>query len=287
MRFGIGSPATVRLRYGTEGGTAPCDCHQPLKRPACFMRLPSHALFRSVLSAVALLLCAAHLSAADRAVRAMEDGQVLAAELRAMRPAESFTNTASLRLRDADGNVRRIPLTIINRVGDGASWEVVYSAGGPRPETLVMTRTADQSPVYRVRTGPGSTEETPGPDGSARPFAGSDFTLRELGLEFLHWPGQRMLPQSPPAMKKGQACKVLESTQPDALVYTRVVSWVSIDHHGLMLADAYDASGQLVKRFSIGSLRKVDGVWQLRDMEMIDEVRGTETRLEFELNSRD
>ena len=88
-------------------------------------------------------------------------------------------------------------------------------------------------------------------------------------------------------MKKGQACRILESTNPDAPVYTRVVSWISIEHHGLMLADAYDASGRLIKRFSIGSLKKVDGVWQLRDMEMIDEVRGTETKLEFELNSRE
>ena len=33
--------------------------------------------------------------------------------------------------------------------------------------------------------------------------------------------------------------------------------------------------------------KKVDGVWQLRDMEMIDEVRGTETKLEFELKAKE
>jgi hypothetical protein len=30
-------------------------------------------------------------------------------------------------------------------------------------------------------------------------------------------------------------------------------------------------------------VQKVDGEWQLKDMEMIDEVRGSETRLEFDL----
>jgi Outer membrane lipoprotein-sorting protein len=242
---------------------------------------------RTLVPTVLFLAGFLHLQAADRLVREMEEGRALAAELRAMRPTESFTNAAAFRLRDADGNVRRLPLTIINRVGETPDWEVIYAAGGPRPETLIMTRTPDQPPQYRVRTGTGPTEETPGTDGSARPFAGSDFTLRELGLEFLHWPGQRLQPRTPPPMKKGQACRILESTNPDAPVYTRVVSWISIEHHGLMLADAYDASGRLIKRFSIGSLKKVDGVWQLRDMEMIDEVRGTETKLEFELNSRE
>lgn len=223
-------------------------------------------------------------TAADASTRDAEAGRALAADLRAMRPTESFTNQASLRLRDADGNTRRLPLTIINRVGEGPSWEVIYSAGGTTPETLTMVRTPDQPPQYRITHGTDAAD--PASD-SARSFAGSDFSLRELGLEFLHWPGQRVLPRTPPPMKKGQPCKILESTHPAATGYTRVVSWVSIEHNGLMLADAYDASGKLVKRFSIGSLKKVDGVWQLRDMEMIDEVRGTETKLEFELKAKE
>lgn len=235
-----------------------------------------------LLSGVLLFLLP--LRAADRAAREQEEGRTLAAELAAMRPVESFTNKATLRLRDADGNVRRLPLTIINRVGDAPSWEVTYAAGGPKPETLVMTRNPDRPPQYQLNSG--TTTESLGAADSARSFAESDFSLRELGLEFLHWPGQRVLPQTPPPMKKGQPCKILESTNPTAPDYTRVKSWISIEHQGLMLADAYDASGKIVKRFSIGSLKKVDGVWQLRDMEMIDEVRGTETKLEFELNTR-
>ncbi|MBL9173303.1 MAG: outer membrane lipoprotein-sorting protein [Verrucomicrobiales bacterium] len=222
--------------------------------------------------------------AAEDPSREVAAGKSLAEDLRAMRPTESFTNQASLRLRDADGNTRRLPLTIINRVGDGPSWEVIYAAGGTAPEMLSMVRTPDHPPQYRITQGAQDGVATPD---SARSFAGSDFSLRELGLEFLHWPGQRVLPRTPPPMKKGQPCKILESTNPGATNYTRVVSWISIEHNGLMLADAYDASGRIVKRFSIGSLKKVDGVWQLRDMEMIDEVRGTETKLEFELKARE
>lgn len=226
--------------------------------------------------------------AADGPSRAEVEGQALAADLRGLKPVESFTNQATLRLRDAEGGVRRVPLTIVNRVSEAPSWEVTYAAGGTEPETLTLIRTADRPPEYRVaRGGEAVAGASAGSADSARAFAGSDFTLRELGLEFLHWPGQRIVPRSPPPMKKGQPCKILESTHPQAPGYTRVVSWVSIEHNGLMLADAYDASGRIVKRFSIGSLKKVDGVWQLRDMEMIDEARGTETKLEFELKARE
>lgn len=238
-------------------------------------------------------LCCASLAlpglavAADRVLRAEEDGRLLAAEVRAMRPVESFTNQATLRIRDAGGGTRRLPLTIINRIGPEASWEVVYAAGGPQPQTLTVIRTPDRPPEYRMTVGDDPATTEPVSAEAVQPFAGSDFSLRELGLEFLHWPGQRLLPRNPPPMKKGQPCKILESTDPSAPGYTRVLSWVSIEHNGLMLADAYDASGKIVKRFSIGSLKKVDGVWQLRDMEMIDEVRGTATKLEFELKARE
>ena len=62
-----------------------------------------------------------------------------------------------------------------------------------------------------------------------------------------------------------------------------MVSWIDLEFRGLIQADAYDARGQLLKQFSVGSFKKVDGAWRLKDMEIIDEQRGTKTRLEFEL----
>lgn len=120
-------------------------------------------------------------------------------------------------------------------------------------------------------------------DQLARPFAGSDFWAGDLGLHFLHWPQQRLVPTDRPVMRKGRPCKILESENPAAPGYARVRSWIDAEHRGLILAEAYDAAGRLVKRFSIGSLKKVAGEWQLKDMEMIDEVRGGATRLEFDL----
>jgi hypothetical protein len=217
--------------------------------------------------------------------REQTEGRELAAEMRALRPAESFTNAASLRLTDADGNVRRIPLTIANVVTDADEWRVIYQARGATNETLVVTRHPERTPEYLVTVGRDGTPPVTTPGLSATAFAGSDFALRELGMEFLHWPEQRIIRRDKPEMRKGRSCRILESVNPSAPGYARVRSWVDLEHKGLLLAEAYDAKGRLVKRFSIGSLKKVDGVWQLRDMEMIDEVRGSETRLEFELKS--
>src|SRR5436190_1178348 len=48
-------------------------------------------------------------------------------------------------------------------------------------------------------------------DHLAKPFAGSDFWLCDLALEFLHWPEQKILKTE---LRKTLSCKVLESINP-------------------------------------------------------------------------
>jgi hypothetical protein len=52
----------------------------------------------------------------------------------------------------------------------------------------------------------------------------------------------------------------------------------------MVRAEAYDAASKLVKEFALKSFKKVEGQWQLREMEMISYPRDSRTRLEFELN---
>ena len=115
-----------------------------------------------------------------------------------------------------------------------------------------------------------------------RPFAGSDFSPADLGLEFLHWPAQKLIKGE---MRMGRWCDVLESAhpQPPPGAYARVVSWVDHETGGLIRAEAHDARGRLVKTFSLRNFKKVDGRWQLKEMEIINETADTRTRLEFDL----
>lgn len=222
--------------------------------------------------------------------RDQRDGRALAAELCALQPTAGSTNQATLERRDSNGRRTQVPLTIETRLGDGgtAEWTTRYiarAAGRADSEVLSIRQFSDRPPVYVVEGGQRPTAEMLPAGQAFVPFAGSDFWLADLGLEFFHWPEQRLLPgpRDDPPMVKGRACKVLESRNPAGAPYSRVVSWIDNEFKSLIQADAYDAAGKLLKRFSIGSVTKVSGVWHLKDMEMIDERRDTKTRLQFEL----
>ena len=119
---------------------------------------------------------------------------------------------------------------------------------------------------------------------SSFPFVG-DFWLCDLGLEFFHWPEQKVLKKE---FSRNRACMVLESTnpQPSAHGYSRVVSWIDEETLGIVHAEAYDAQGKLLKVFDPKSFKKVNGQWELQEMEIRNVQTGSRTRLEFDLNKR-
>lgn len=117
------------------------------------------------------------------------------------------------------------------------------------------------------------------------PFANSDFWVADLGLEFFHWPAQKVLKHE---MRRGQACEVLESMNPEPSTngYSRVVSWIDNDTGGIVHAEAFDAKGKLLKEFNPKEFKKVNGQWQLQEMEIRNVQTGSRTRLEFNLVNR-
>ena len=117
------------------------------------------------------------------------------------------------------------------------------------------------------------------------PFAGSDFWICDLGLEFLHWPGQKILRGD---TARGRLCKVLESTNPSPSPsgYSRVLCWIDNEALGIVEAKAYDANGKLLKEFYPKDIKKVDGQWQVGSMEIDNVQTGSRTRLEFDLQAK-
>ena len=113
-------------------------------------------------------------------------------------------------------------------------------------------------------------------------FGGSDFWLADLGLHFFTWPNQALVKKE---MRKGRPCKVLESRSPmpPAGAYTRVLSWIDSETGGLLLAEAYDSSQKLLKEFNLRSFKKINGRWELKEMEIRNARTGSRTRLEFDL----
>jgi hypothetical protein len=113
-------------------------------------------------------------------------------------------------------------------------------------------------------------------------FGGSDFWLGDLGLEFLHWPQQKILKRE---VHSSRGCTVLESTNPDPSTngYSRVMSWIDTETLGVVEAYAYDAKGKQLKIFTPKDFKKVNGQWQVQTFVMENVQTGSRSRLEFDL----
>jgi len=229
-------------------------------------------------------------------------GQQLVQKLLDERPTGSFTNTGVLQIRNAQGKRSEVPVKceVITTLTN-SNWESVYEAGGTNQAfTLLVIHATDQLNQYFYRTN--SAEGVPiltdipilghlfrshqltGAE-LMTPFAGSDFWICDLGLEFLHWPGQKILKKE---FARGRGCMVLESTNPNPSTngYSRVVSWIDEESYGIAQAEAYDFNNKLLKEFAPKSFKKVNGQWELQEMEIRNVQTGSRTRIEFDLKKQ-
>jgi hypothetical protein len=224
-------------------------------------------------------------------VEAEQQARALVAELLAQTPDHNTANGGQARIRDAKGKEREIPLRF-EITATPTNWASVYETltpvGGPGGERLTVIHTPGQSNQYRLvnSAGAAATNSAPkvlAPDQTMIPFAGSDFWVADLGLEFLHWPRQRLLKKE---MRHSKSCEVLESVNPQPVPggYARVVSWFIIESpHGLVHAEAYNAKGEIMKLFDPTALEKIQGYYQLEEMEMRNRLTGSHTWIKFDL----
>ncbi|HWI58104.1 MAG TPA: outer membrane lipoprotein-sorting protein [Bacillota bacterium] len=230
-----------------------------------------------------------HLPAPLDPVQAEQQGRALVTDLLGQKPAQNSTNSGRLLVREADRKQRDIPVSFLVLTG-GDSWQNIYQTTGTGAGsglTLTIIH-SDARPNQYLLVGPVSPEATNAGSRKLRanqtmvPFAGSDFWIADLGLEFFHWPKQLLLKQE---MRRGQSCNVIESVNPQPVpgAYSRVVSWIDIDSGGIVHADAYDARNELLKQFDPKEFKKVHGQWQLQEMEIRNRQTGSRTRVEFNL----
>jgi hypothetical protein len=245
---------------------------------------------KAIIRAVALVLLvalAASLRAADSLppgaspiLEPAKEGQEMAARLRASVPEENSEFSGVLEITAKDGRQRFVP--IVSRITVATShWQVVYQSlptNGAPAETLTILHSPGQSNRYTF-AGDGVTNTT---TALTRAFAGSDFWLMDLGLEFFHWPQQRALRAE---MSRSRPCRVLESETPHPVAggYARVLSWIDNETGGVLQAEAYDRQGKLLKKFALGSIQKVQGQWRLQEMRIRNAQTRQQTELKFDL----
>jgi hypothetical protein len=213
-------------------------------------------------------------------LEAAKAGRELAAKLLSQEPSRSVTNVGVLKTRDAQGKRTELPVTF-RIIVTSTNWWTVYETA---KSSVRIARSNGRANEYHFEPEPGKHVVLRGNE-TMVPLAGSDFWIADLGLEFLHWPEQRLLRKE---IRRGQSCDVLESISPHPApgAYSRVVAWIDIDSGGILNAEAYDSRGKLLKEFATRSVAKVECEWQLEEMEIGNRQDRSRTWIEFSFDRK-
>ena len=244
------------------------------------------------IAAAALLLTAAalpdSLPKTFSPAEGSERGRALVAEILSQTPAESSLK-GTLEIRSGK-HIERFSVETAVSPLDGGWQSLYFASNSAAAEKLVVIHSARAPNRYLY--GRTSTPGTAAPavvaiseaEAETNAFAGSDFSPADLGLEFFHWPEQRVLKTE---MRRSRSCRVLESVNPRPVpgACARIVSWIDLESDAIVHAEACDASGQVLKEFDPKKMKKVGGQWQLEEMEINNRRTGSRTRIDFNLGS--
>ena len=178
------------------------------------------------------------------------DAKAILDRVLASRPTKSF----SLKARLFVGRAEPVPVEILVQ-NSPAETRTIYRGG--QTEALVI-QPVRAAPRYYLR---GVGELT----GARRTgtLLGSQFSYYDLGLPFLHWPGAKFLGED---RVRGRDCFAIESVA-EGEPYARVKLWIDKEYFALLRAEAFDANGDLTRRFAITSFKRISAVWIPRGLE--------------------
>jgi len=212
------------------------------------------------------------------------EGLKLAKEMLAVHPTENVEFSGVMRIARTDADEKVLPLRTRVVVVSDTSWQSIYEARLPNGglESLTILHTRGRLPAYELRRG--DAVDVKVETNSAAAFAGSEFTLFDLGLGFIHWPAQTLYTRQ---MRKGLGCDVLESRPAGGGLYASVRSWIAQESRaqgqpGLVMAEAYDKNGKLLKEFEVNGFKK----GQVTAMELRNRETKARTRLLFDFDKQ-
>ena len=266
------------------------------------MQLSKHTLACAVANALFIAVCltAPMLTSAEplEPAPAVElDGHGLAMQLSSMEPVESseIHGTLCIKLKRKHSEAPFV-CKVIRR---DTTWDSVFQAQATEKiaaETLVIIHTpgAPNRYLYAKAQSPTNTLVEPQPISAEKAavtaFAGSDYSLADLGLDFLQWTSQERLRGR---TRLNRACYVLESRNDHAPEVVRVRSFIDREYAGtlgsqgfpaILVVEAYNSKNEMIKEFSLhgSSFKKVDGRYRLEQMEITNLKTGSQTTMKFD-----
>jgi hypothetical protein len=238
-----------------------------------------------------LLLCPALLRAQPNVYNDTKgEGKALVEDLLSRMPKENTEVLGLLKIRRPDQEIIEIPVKMTTRL-EQDGWSDMYEsqpALGHPGEIFIVKHHANKPNEYLLGVKKSATDVPKlnpiPPLYLFQPFAHSDFSYADLGLEFLHWPSQKIVKKE---MRKGRSCRVVESINPNPVpgAYRRVLSWIDFETSGIIRAEGYDFNDRLLKEFSIRKVDRDEG--RLKEIEIRNEQTDSRTRLEFNFKVED
>lgn len=221
---------------------------------------------------------------------AEQEGQQIVKRIRTTRPTENSSVEGVLKVFHGRRLHAVVPFrseVLVTTTNWQVSYQTLATTNLACPEHLTIARDASSASSYHFK----SAKVLDGDAARVQAFAGSDFLACDLGLDFLNWSGQRLLKKE---LRSSQSCYVIESTPGLGRTepYSRVVTWLDIDSvrdfgaPAIVHADAYDAQNHRVKEFAPKDFRKVDGQWQVEEIQIENVQSGNRTKLEFQLERK-
>jgi hypothetical protein len=247
----------------------------------------------ALLYALATLLFYVRVSHAQEApAEGAEAGKILAQDLITRVPVENSKWSGTMKIFRKDLPMLIVPVTCETQVMTD-HWSVVYQTpgiGDIPSEKLTVSFSKGTAPTYFFQKGIapggelGEEKRMAGSEANIA-FAGSDFWCSDLAFEFFHWPNQN---RHKGEMRRGRPCYVMESTNDHKTAdgYSRIKTWIEKESGAPMEAEAYGADNKLTKDFELGSVSKINGRYQVKNLKMYDRRKGSHTILEFDLDGK-
>ncbi len=207
---------------------------------------PGHSMRSLTLVWLGLLAFAASARPAETNLTA----EAILAQMQARRPTKDF----SLKARLFVGRAEPLPVDILIKNGSEGT-RTIYRSG--RTEALVV-QPVHGAPRFYLR----GVGELTGAQRSEK-LLGSHFSYYDLGLPFLRWPTAKFLGED---RVRGRDCFAIESVA-EGEPYARVKMWIDKEYFALLRAEAFDANGNLTRRFAITSFKRIGDVWIPRGLE--------------------
>ena len=159
-----------------------------------------------------------------------------------------------------------------------AEFLVFEKDGKTTLERAQLVRPAGKGAQIKLYKGP-EMAEAEAPSFSSR-IRETDVSWLDLTLDFLWWPDVRFDAPSRGKCRTGRACHILLAKPPEPIPgCAEMRIWVDRALHCIMEAEQLDAQGKVVRKMWVQNVKKMDGRWMIRTMEIEMPSSGHRTQL--------